>query len=359
MPGSSPTSSSGDSSPVTLDPVSALLLDEAGEPLAAAPSAPILVLDDPALATRLHRDGRQVRAYCDDLREELQLPVAGLEAVDAAALDGVRVVVARLPKSLGLLEDYAQRIAAFAGPELRLLAGGREKHLSRGMNDVLGRSFGQVRASLGRQKSRVLHAAEPVPRRLSWPRQTAVAEVDITVVSHAGTFAAGRLDAGTRLLLGALAAAAAERTDAPATPVRAVDLGCGTGIVAAWLARRGMEVLAVDTSRAAVASARDTAAANQVDVEVRRGDGLAGQPAASIDLVACNPPFHLGTTKDSTPGFDLLRGAAASLRPDAAVYTVFNSHLPYLRFLREELGPTRVVARDRDYTVTATAVRAG
>lgn len=359
MPGSSPTSSSGESSPVTLDPVSALLLDEAGEPIAGAASSPILVLDDPALATHLHGAGHEVRAYCDDLRDELLLPVAGLAAVDEAALAGVRVVLARLPKSLGLLEDYAQRIAGFGGPDVHLLAGGREKHLSRGMNEVLGRSFGQVRASLGRQKSRVLHALEPVAGPLSWPKRTVVAEVDLTVVSHAGTFAAGRLDAGTRLLLGALEAALPDQPPAGAAPVRAVDLGCGTGIVAAWLARRGLQVFAVDTSRAAVASARDTAVANRLSIELWRADSLAGEAPGSIGLVACNPPFHLGTTKDSTPGFDLLRGTLPALGPGAEVFTVFNSHLPYLQFLRADLGPTRVVARDRSYTVTSTVVRTG
>jgi len=341
-----------------LDPVAALLLDEAREPIADAPPSPILVLDDPGLAIHLRAAGHEVRGYCDDLRDDLLLPAPALEAVDERALDGVRVVLARLPKSLGLLEDYAQRIAAFAGGDVHLLAGGREKHLSRGMNEVLGRSFGHVRASLGRQKSRVLHALEPVAGPLSWPKRTVVAEVGLTVVSHAGTFAAGRLDAGTRLLLSALESAVADQPPTGAAAVRAVDLGCGTGILAAWLARRGLQVLAVDTSRAAVASARDTAAANQASVEVRRADSLAGEPPGSVGLVACNPPFHLGTTKDSTPGFDLLRGALPTLSPGAEVFTVFNSHLPYLQFLRAELGPTRVVARDRSYTVTATLIPA-
>ena len=86
--------------------------------------------------------------------------------------------------------------------------------------------------------------------------------------------------------------------------------------------------------------------------EVLRADGLAGRPGTGAGLVVCNPPFHRGTAKDSTPGFELLRGAVPALRPGAEVWTVFNSHLPYLPFLRAELGPTRVVARDRHYTVT-------
>ena len=123
-------------------------------------------------------------------------------------------------------------------------------------------------------------------------------------------------------------------------------------ILAAWLARRGHDVLAIDVSRAACASAAATATANGVEVEVLRADGLSGRPITGVDLVVCNPPFHLGTTKDSTPGFELLRGAVPALDAGAEVWTVFNSHLPYLPFLRAEVGPTRVVGRNRGYTVT-------
>lgn len=133
--------------------------------------------------------------------------------------------------------------------------------------------------------------------------------------------------------------------------LRAVDLGCGTGILATHLACEGYHVLAVDVSRAACASARDTAAANGVEVEVLRTHTL-DAPSASVDLVVCNPPFHRGTTKDSTPGFDLIRSAIPALAPGAELWTVFNSHLPYLPFLRAEIGPTQVITRDRRYAVT-------
>ncbi|MGC4155029.1 MAG: methyltransferase [Propionicimonas sp.] len=351
---------------MTPDPVSHLLLDEAGLPAppvstASAPvpspsTGAILVIDDPALANHLRAAGHPVHAYCDDLRDERQLAAPPLDALDAASLAGIALVLLRLPKSLGMLEDYAQRVAAFAASGVRLLAGGREKHLTRGMNEVLGRSFGTVCASLGRQKSRVLHASSPAPGALSWPHRFELD--DLTLVSYAGAFAADKLDGGTRLLLQSLRQRLLPSQRSFPTPADdtgrpaglAVDLGCGTGILATWLAQRGHDVLAVDVSRAACASARDTAAANGVRVEVHRADRL-DVPPSSIDLVVCNPPFHRGTTKDSTPGFDLIRSAIPGLRPGGELMTVFNSHLPYLPFLTGQVGPTRVVARDRHYTV--------
>lgn len=334
-----------------LDPVSALLADEAAPALALAPGAPVVVLDDPSLAGHLSAQGHPVRAWCDDVRDEALLPGPGLAELDAAAFGDVRVVLARLPKSLGQLEDYAQRVAAHAGPQVEFLAGGREKHLNRGMNEVLAASFGEVRASLGRQKARVLHARQPLPGPLAWPKRARVG--DLTVVSHAGSFAAGRMDGGTRLLLECLADAV-PGAGAGAEPTTALDLGCGTGILATWLAGRGYRVVAVDVSRAACASTSDTATANGAQVTVLRSDGLPADYPGPAGLVVCNPPFHRGTAKDSTPGFDLLRSARPALAPQARLWTVFNSHLPYLRFLRAEFGPTRIAGRDRHYTVTVT-----
>lgn len=55
-------------------------------------------------------------------------------------------------------------------------------------------------------------------------------------------------------------------------PGRALDLGCGTGAQAVFLAQRGWEVTAVDAIPRALATARERAAAAGVDVDFRRGD---------------------------------------------------------------------------------------
>ncbi|MFP3637313.1 methyltransferase, partial [Bacillus sp. SIMBA_033] len=65
-----------------------------------------------------------------------------------------------------------------------------------------------------------------------------------------------RLDIGTRYLLTFL--------DRMPPVSRVVDLGCGTGILAAMYSRRNpaARVIATDQSAAAVASAKETLAAN-------------------------------------------------------------------------------------------------
>src|SRR5207245_1111401 len=55
-------------------------------------------------------------------------------------------------------------------------------------------------------------------------------------------------------------------------PGRAVELGCGTGVNAVWLARHGFAVTAIDLSPRAIERARRRAAAAGVAVDFRVGD---------------------------------------------------------------------------------------
>ncbi len=79
------------------------------------------------------------------------------------------------------------------------------------------------------------------------------------------------------------------------TPV-VVDVGPGTGAIALAVAdeRRDARVFAVDDSDAAVALARENAAALGLAVEVLLGDLLAPLPASlrdGVDVVVSNPPY--------------------------------------------------------------------
>lgn len=332
---------------MTPDAVARLMLEHAG-PL----HGRILVLDDVqgALTRTLLDAGADVSAHCDDLRDAEALPPAArLEVLDEAAVAAADLALLRLPKSLGALEDRCQTLTG-GGPRLRAVAGGRVKHMTTSQNAVLARHFADVRATLGRYKSRVLLASGPLGTPPSWPRSRIDERLGLTVCSFGSTFNTVHLDAGTALLADALAAAGL--LGQHAAGVTALDLGSGSGILATLLARAGWTVMASDVSAAAVASTLLTAAANDVAVTAVQRDGLSGTPEASLDLVVTNPPFHRGAAKDSTPTFDMISAARRVLRRDGEFWAVFNSHLPYLAALRAEVGPTVVAARDRQFTVT-------
>ncbi|WP_405588798.1 class I SAM-dependent methyltransferase [Streptomyces sp. NBC_01190] len=79
------------------------------------------------------------------------------------------------------------------------------------------------------------------------------------------------------------------------TPGRALDLGCGAGRNAVFLASRGFEVDAVDLSPVAVAWGKDRARAADVDVRFLCGDAFtlpATELGGPYDLVVDSGCFH-------------------------------------------------------------------
>lgn len=261
----------------------------------------------------------------------------------------------RLPKSLAALEEIGETIARFAAEGVTVFAGGMLKHMTHSMNEVLCTSFGALRAGLARRKARVLTVTLPRPNSAAavWPRSSYDSGLDLWICAHGGAFAGPVVDIGTRFLVQFLDQAAPDAT-------RAIDLGCGTGVLATALARArpDIQVFATDQSFAAVASARATAAANDVAdrVEVRRDNALSSLPTASAELIVLNPPFHSGTSVHAGVGTRLISDAGRVLAPGGELWTVFNSHLDY-RSALGRVGATRQVGRNAKFTVTVTTAR--
>ncbi|WP_120522223.1 class I SAM-dependent methyltransferase [Arthrobacter celericrescens] len=264
--------------------------------------------------------------------------------------DGAGLVLLQLPRSLAELEEIADAVARHAPDDAVLLAGGRVKHMSLGMNSVLERYFHSVQPQLARRKSRVLVARGPkrpagTPR---FPVLEQVAELGITVASHGAAFSGGKLDIGTRFLLTFL--------DRMPDADHAVDLGCGTGILATMYARSRPDtrVTATDQSAAAVASAAATAAANGLGdrIAVVHDDAMSGFDAGSADLILLNPPFHLGASVHAGAALKMFEAAARVLAPGGELWTVYNSHLQYRPALERLIGSTGEVGRNPKFTVT-------
>ncbi|WP_409333200.1 class I SAM-dependent methyltransferase [Trujillonella humicola] len=354
---------------VAVDATDRLLLDEAAPLLAAAGPGEVVVVDDAHGAITLGavalHGARDVRVHQDLLVGELALAAnagrTGLTGhhrslpLDGDLVAGARVVLAKAPKALDALRELTELVAVHAADDVTLLVGGRVKHMSHAMNDVLRAGFADVSATLARQKSRLLVARGPRRDvRPSSPRCRRDDATGLTVCASGAAFAGPRVDDGTRALLRAL-------PDMAPDAGTALDLGCGTGVLAAALAsaRPQLSVLATDQSAAAVVSARATAAANGLAgrIEVTRDDAAARVPAGSVDLVVCNPPFHLGTAVVTAAADRLFAAAARVLRPGGQLWTVYNNRLPHRAALRRLVGPTRVADAGRQFTVTVSTRR--
>ncbi len=346
------------------DAADRLILDEAAQLLAAAPAGSVAVIDDAYGALTLGSRADGVRVHQDLVTGERALAAnaATFGVTDIRALpfgpdvvDGARIVLVRLPRSLDRLAEVAALIAANADDDVVVVAGGRIKHMSVAMNDVLREYFDRVDVSRARQKSRVLFARGPrrdhaVERLAAWPQTQTHTDPAVTVAAHGGVFAGTRVDIGTRLLLGVLDAA---RPDADSI----VDLACGTGVIAASLAgaRPSASVDATDRSAAAVRSARATAELNSVGdrVRVEQADGLENVADSSQHLIVLNPPFHSDAALSTGIAHHLFADASRALAPGGELWCVWNSHLAYRGSLGRIVGPTRQIVRNPKFTVTA------
>ncbi|MFJ9454735.1 methyltransferase [Kitasatospora sp. NPDC101447] len=270
----------------------------------------------------------------------------------------IDVLLVRVPKSLALLEDQLHRLAPAIHPGTVVIGAGMVTEIHTSTLQLFERILGPTRTSLAVRKARLIlctpdPALDPGPN--PWPHRYALPS-DIgpaagrTVVNHAGTFCAERLDIGTRFFLAHL--------PTPAPGARVVDLGCGNGVVgtAAALAGPGAQLLFVDESHQAVASAEETFRTNlgpDAPAEFLTADALATDAVApgSVDLVLNNPPFHSHQATTDATAWRMFTGAKRALRPGGELWVVGNRHLGYHVKLRRLFGNCRLVAGNPKFVV--------
>ncbi|MEU9166524.1 methyltransferase [Streptomyces sp. NPDC048420] len=267
----------------------------------------------------------------------------------------IDVLLVRVPKSLALLEDQLLRLAPAVHEGTVVVGTGMVKEIHTSTLQLFERILGPTRTSLAEKKARLIFCtpesslerpANPWPYGYTLPDGVGTVS-GRAVVNHAGVFCADRLDIGTRFFLQHLPDSRGIQ--------RVVDLGCGNGVVgtAVALANPEAEVLFVDESFQAVASAEGTYRANGVPghAEFRVGDGLAGVPEGSVDIVLNNPPFHSHQATTDATAWRMFTGARRTLRPGGELWVVGNRHLGYHVKLRKLFGNSQLVASDPKFVV--------
>jgi SAM-dependent methyltransferase len=115
------------------------------------------------------------------------------------------------------------------------------------------------------------------------------------------------------------------------TPGRALDVGCGEGADAIWLARNGWTVTAIDISGVALDRARQVGELAGVTVEWVAGDVLElTLPARSFDLVSLQYPALLKAAGD-----EAVRRLLDTVRPGGLLLAVYHDlddeHVEHMR----------------------------
>src|SRR6266571_2941076 len=245
---------------------------------------------------------------------------------------------------------YGLQVAAYAlKPGGRLyLVGAKDRgvlSMAKRMRSLFGNletlviSKGQrVVCSHVENNSLVLHSQEGLPHTNATSDTQNVARLTNLPDLLPTTFAEGKLDEGTRLLVDAL--------EVHATDI-ALDIGCGAGYLGmhiAHIASKG-RVTMVDASLVAVDAARNMVEqSGMTNVQVLASNGIQAVKAQRFDLIVTNPPFHLGGKQTTEIGERFIREAAQVLRPRGRFYLVANRFLKYEPTMRtcfhsvEEVG---------------------
>lgn len=167
----------------------------------------------------------------------------------------------------------------------------------------------------------------------------------VRIFGKPGLFGWDRVDAGSALLVTQLAELLGQTT----VP-RLLDLGCGSGYLAAMAASYAREIVATDNNAAALAAAASTFAANGIEASVIAGDcGDRIEPA--FDLILCNPPFHQGFDHSGDLTRRFLQAAARLLEPDGQALFVVNAFIGLEALAADCFGECRTVVRDRSFKV--------
>ena len=282
----------------------------------APPASALIVGDDTGrIGPALEANGIQT--------VEWRRQALGGEAASAWPSDGPFDLAAiRLPRGREALEMVLHATGSRLGVGGRLLVCGASDEGIKSAAKQVGALFGEVETVDVRRRCRVLQAVIPEEapalraELANWRLVVTATSPDGAErrwVSYPGVFAHGRLDEGTQLLLDTL--------PAPSPGQRALDYGCGAGIIAAELLRRQPQarVDLLDNDALAIEAARQ----NVPQGRAISGDGWRAVGQERYDLIVSNPPLHRGKAMEVGLLGDFVGGLEQHLaRGGEAVFVV-------------------------------------
>jgi 16S rRNA (guanine1207-N2)-methyltransferase len=165
---------------------------------------------------------------------------------------------------------------------------------------------------------------------------------ELACIAYAGTFASGKLDAASQLLLAHLPNGAGRKV---------LDIGAGYGVLAGFLALEGADVTLLEDDSLSVESAKATLLENGLAGRVLHSDVDSSLEASEkFDLIVMNPPFHVGRDLRLDVAEEFIRAAKRHAAKNAQIWLVANHFLPYEAPL-SELGRVEVAARGHGFKV--------
>ncbi len=321
-------------------------------------SAPVLSVAREAKAGAIavaHRRLDRVQRIARDLAD------AGFAEVDVrhghgrlGVADGTRadLVVLEVPTERAAMQQLLHDEATLLRAEGRLLmAGGTDEGFKPAVR-LAEQVFGLVRTLGHGGGHRVVEAVRPAQVDLAAIEalvapyhdpacfralECGVAGIDLPVFTRPGVFSWDHLDEATAILASVMTPRAGDHV---------LDLGCGAGVLGAFVARTVPEsrITLVDADSESIRCAERTmGATGHTAWEVSASDVTSAVADRRFDLVVSNPPFHQGKSTDLDLPRRFIEGAHAVLERGGRLQLVANRTLPYERELERVFGDRRTL----------------
>jgi 16S rRNA G1207 methylase RsmC len=236
-------------------------------------------------------------------------------------------ILLKIPKSIGLFEQFLQDIHAHLADGGVVYAGFMTKYFSKSLVETALKYFNSVEQTRAFKKARLLVLRDKKKNVQTPPKNELVFD-QLHLEQFDGVFSAKKVDKATRHLLAHLPSLIPSKTHA------VLDLACGNGIIGLYVNQLTQinELHFLDDSQLAIASAQ----LNGPDLAHYHHDfQLNSFEDHTFDWIITNPPFHFGHTVDTSIAQDLFKQAYRCLQPGGYLTIVSNANLGYEWLLKE------------------------
>ncbi len=351
------------------DAADELLLSHIFENQLNKPDQTILIINDSfgALATALNQ--HSVHSWSDSYLAHLatlenfkinQLDSNNYQAIPSSdnLSQYYSLVIIKIPKTLGLLQDQLSRLKAHINADTTIIASAMSKHIHTSTLNTFEKFIGATTTSRATKKARLIfsnndsEASHPSP----YPKNIKDDVLDLTLVNYANVFAKDKLDIGSRFLI--------EQLDQCPSSKHIVDLGCGNGALGIMASRLQPQARLsfIDESYAAVKSSEQSYKRNikddapnahfyTSDCFKQFHEEEANETSKGVDLVLCNPPFHQNHSIGDHIAWQMLKQSYEQLENNGEIWVIGNRHLGYHVKLKKLFGNCNTVASNKKFVV--------